>query len=118
MRIEIVRDQISLDQLREIAKEFYGFMIKGVVDIEEEIAAFGGEYHMDANLFLIDKGSKQPNIWGFNVYFHKKKGEEGWLEYTSLINIRPTEGNVTMEIADPLLKNKINSILQKIIKES
>jgi len=117
MRIELVRDEISLATLEEVAKEFYNFMIKGVVDIEEEIAAFGGEYHMDGNMILIGAGSKQSNIWGFNIHLHKKPGEEGWLEYTSLINIRPNQGNITMEITDPTLREKINLILKKIVKE-
>ena len=52
MNIKIVEDKISLQELREVAKEFYSTMIKGVVDVEKEIAAFGGEYHADANEML------------------------------------------------------------------
>ena len=29
-------------------------MVKGVVDIERSIVAFGGEYHMDANVLLLN----------------------------------------------------------------
>jgi len=36
MIIRIVDDSISLDELREIAKEYYIDMIKGVADISKE----------------------------------------------------------------------------------
>ena len=53
MRIKIIDKKISKDELQEIAKEFYVVMIKGVVDVERDILAVGGEYHMDANNVLI-----------------------------------------------------------------
>jgi hypothetical protein len=87
MKIVIIDDQIHIDLIREIAQEFYGDMIKGVVDLEQEIVALGGEYHMDANMKLIEHGSQQPHVWGFNIYLDKE-GDE-MIEYTSLINIRP-----------------------------
>ena len=74
MNIKIVDKKISEKKLREIAKDFYVTMIKGVVDIERGILAMGGEFHMDANMVLIGNGSKQQNVWGFNWYFDKKGG--------------------------------------------
>ena len=73
MSIKIIGKKITESELREIAKDFYGDMVKGVVDIERGIIAMGGEYHMDANVMLIENGSKQQNIWGFNWYFDKKE---------------------------------------------
>ena len=116
MRIKVVEDKVNITELKDIAQEFYKFMIKGVVDIEEELAAFGGEYHMDANMILIDRGSKQQNIWGFNVHVQKQKDEDGWIEYTSLINIRPNQGNLSMEVSDPQIRERIRTILEKIIE--
>lgn len=109
MNIKIVKDKISTDDLKEIAKIFYNSMIKGVVDIEREIIAFGGEYHIDANNVLIDNGSKQSDIWGFNVIFNKPR--ESWIEYVSLINIRPKDKNLEMDVQD---KN-IRKIMKQII---
>ncbi|MEI6346171.1 MAG: DUF5674 family protein [bacterium] len=98
MNIKVITDSISLNELKELAKEYYITMIKGVVDIEKEIVAFGGEYHMDANVVLLEKGHQQGDIWGFNVVFDLDS--EDWIEYTSLINIRPLKGNRSMEITD------------------
>ena len=113
MTTKIIKDKISLEELEALAKEFYGSMIKGVADIERGVVAFGGEYHMDANITLIEDGSSQLNLWGFNVYF--KKPREEWLEYTSLINIRPTAGNFDMMIDDKKIRQKVKEIINSKI---
>lgn len=114
MDIRIVSDIITKQELAEIAEEFYGNMIKGVVDVENEILAFGGEYHIDANEVLMGHGlSQQQHIWGFNVYLDKDK--ENRLEYMSLINIRPAAGNRDMLIESEELKTRIKSIIDKKI---
>ena len=113
MNIKIINKKIAESELREIAKEFYGEMVKGVVDIEREILAMGGEYHMDANNILIEKGSKQRNIWGFNWYFDKNENER--IEYVSLINIRPKQNNRTMEVQSIPLRDKMKTIILKYL---
>jgi hypothetical protein len=113
MNIKIINKKITEPELREIAKEFYGVMVKGVVDIEREIIAMGGEYHMDANVVLIDSGSKQQDVWGFNWYFDKK--EDGQIEYVSLINIRPKQNNRTMEVQDVSLRAKMKDIILRYL---
>ena len=113
MNIKIINKKIAESELREIARDFYGEMIKGVVDIEREILALGGEYHMDANNKLIENGSRQQNIWGFNWYFDKKGNEK--IEYVSLINIRPKQGNKTMEVQNVSLRDKMRTIISKYL---
>lgn len=100
-------------ELREIAKEFYGEMIKGVVDIEREILAMGGEYHMDANNVMLENGSRQEDIWGFNWYFSKDNNDR--IEYISLINIRPKQNNRTMEVQHSGLRDKMREIILKYL---
>jgi hypothetical protein len=113
MEIKLVHDSINLQELKELAKIFYGNMIKGVVDIEREIVAFGGEYHMDANVKLIDNGSKQADIWGFNLNFNEPI--DSWIEYVSLINIRPLQGNKKMEVEDETLRKRMKEIINSKI---
>ncbi|MBI4086128.1 MAG: hypothetical protein HY433_02725 [Candidatus Liptonbacteria bacterium] len=114
MNIKIVEDKISLRELREIAQEFYTTMVKGVVDIEKEIVAFGGEYHADANEVMMENGSRQNDVWGFNVYFDRPR--ESWIEYISLINIRPKAGNMEMEIQDKNIRDKMEAIINSKIE--
>ncbi|OGI60202.1 hypothetical protein A2641_03675 [Candidatus Nomurabacteria bacterium RIFCSPHIGHO2_01_FULL_37_25] len=111
--MKIIDKKISKDELQEIAKEFYVVMIKGVVDVERDILAVGGEYHMDANNVLIENNSKQQNIWGFNWYLDKSTEES--IEYVSLINIRPAQGNRVMEVQDSSLRDKMKSIILKYL---
>lgn len=113
MDIRIIRNKITKVELEEVAKEFYVEMVKGVADIERGIIALGGEWHMDANQVLIADGSSQPNLWGFNVYLNKTKGER--VEYNSLINIRPGI-NKGMEIESEEVRNKIFEIVNNLIE--
>ena len=113
MNIKIINDKISEKELREIAKDFYGNMVKGVVDVEREILAMGGEYHMDANEILIKNKSKQQDIWGFNWYFDKNGDER--IEYVSLINIRPGQDNRKMEVQNVFLRDRMKSIILKYL---
>jgi hypothetical protein len=115
MNIKIIREQkITRQELEEMSKEFYVEMVKGVADIERGIIALGGEWHMDANNVLIEDGSKQPNLWGFNVYLKKSKEER--LEYNSLINIRPNQGNNDMEIESVETRNTIFAIVNNLVE--
>ncbi len=111
MNIRIIEKPITRAEAKEIAKEFYGDMIKGVVDIERELIALGGEWHMDANTKLIESGSKQNNVWGFNFY-----PADNRIEYTSLINIRPAQNNRKIEIQDESLRKTIESIVRTLIR--
>ncbi len=113
VNIKIIDKKISESELREIAKDFYGEMVKGVVDIERKIIVMGGEYHMDANVILIKNGSNQQDVWGFNWYFDKIGDER--IEYISLINIRPAQGNKTMEVQDASLRDKMKTIILKYL---
>ena len=113
MAIKIIKEKISKDDLRDIADEFFGEMIKSVVDIEKEIIAVGGELHVDANEALLSNGSKQENIWGINIYLDKPKSE--WIEFSSLINIRPLANNRSMVIEASEIREKIIEIVNKLI---
>ena len=115
MEIRIISDTISVDELKEVAREFYRYMIKGVVDIEREVIAMGGEYHIDASTVLNQVGHRQENIWGFNINLDEEKDSVNWIEYVSLINIRPAQGNRSMQIEDEQIKSKIKEILLKKI---
>jgi len=113
MDIRIIKDKVSKNELPDIAKEFYVNMVKGAVDVENEIMALGGEYHVDANMVLIEHDSRQDNIWGFNLYLEKESDD--WIEYVSLINIRPADGNRSMFIENKQLRDKIKEIINKKI---
>ncbi len=114
MHIEIITKPITRAQALEIGKEFYQEMIKGVVDIEQELIALGGEYHMEANNALMAQGSSsQGAVWGFNIY--PKRTDADWIEYTALINIRPAAHNRTMTVEREAIRMKMKKIIEKLI---
>ena len=96
MEILIVREPVDKETLDALAGAWHITLVKGVTDIKLGTVALGGEWHMDANSKLIENGSEQQNLWGFNVY--PKENGDSAIEYNSLINIRPAQGNRSMEI--------------------
>lgn len=113
-QINLIEGTISIDQLKELAKQNYGEMIKGVVDLEKNILALGGEMHADAEQFLLEKGSKQQNVWGFNLY-PSESDLNNFIEYHSLINIRPNQGNRSMFIDIEEVREKVKTIVLNLI---
>ena len=113
MRIVIVRDPIELSEVRVLALETYRDMVKGVADIRQGIIALGGEWHADANTELIRNGSLQTNVWGFNIY--PDESGKNALEYISLINIRPAQGNREMELKHEGTRDAIRAIIKRLI---
>jgi hypothetical protein len=111
--MNIVREKITLNKLKEIAQEDYVYMIKAVVDVEKEIMAVGGELHADEEAMLLDNGSEQKNLWGININFEKKRNE--WIEFDSLINVRPRIDNRSRGVENPEIREKIIKIVEKLI---
>lgn len=113
MEIIIAREPVSQETLSALAKEWHHSLVKGVADIERGVVALGGEWHMDANNRLIEDGSRQEYLWGFNVY--PKEHGDAAIEYISLINIRPAQGNRGMEIESAETRTAICKIVAKAI---
>ncbi|MFH1283402.1 MAG: DUF5674 family protein [bacterium] len=114
MNIEIIKTKISKQKLHKIAKNNYGNMVKGVIDIHLKIIALGGELHADAEAILLQKGSNQQDLWGFNIYIDKPISKR--IQYTSFINIRPAQNNRSLEIKNAELKAKIKRIIDSLIR--
>lgn len=111
--IVIVARRIEPEELRRLVQLFFEDMVKYVVDIERRLAAVGGELHADAEQLLLQGGSRQVDLWGANYY--PGKGREDCIEYTSLINIRPAQGNRTMLIADPSIRERVRDVTFDLI---
>ncbi len=112
--MKIVYDKISLSELKKLAEETFGVFVKATVDVEKEIMVVGGELHCDQESLLLSQGSSQKNIWGINLYPEKYPSED-WVEFDSMINLRPSFGNKTRGIDDPEVKEKILKIIKKLV---
>lgn len=116
MDIRVFSSNIDEAKIQEIAEEFYGSTVKGVIDIEKEVVALGGEYHVDAQVVLVEGGSLPENVWGFNLSTDAEKPLNERIEFISLINIRLSLKNAGMEIQNPEIREKIKSIIEKLIE--
>ena len=112
--MKIVCDQISIKELNELAQSKFGNLVKAVVDIELGIMAVDAELHADEEALLIENGSKQENLWGINIY--QELGKDDRIEFDSMINLKPSQGNRTRGIDNPQIKEKIIKIVNGLIK--
>ena len=113
--MHIVEDKITISQLKEIASEKFGNLIKAVVDIENEILVIDADLHSDQEAFLLNKGSKQEDLWGINIYpdnDHKDR-----VEFDSMINLRPSFGNFSRGVENPKDQEKILEIVNSKISD-
>ena len=57
--MKIIKDKISINELKMIAEDMFGNMVKVVVDIEKRIMVIGGELHSDEEALLLENGSNE-----------------------------------------------------------
>lgn len=113
--IKIITAPISKNELKELAQEFFTDFVKAVVDIEREIMAIGGEFHVDCESILLENGCEQSNLWGINIYQEKPAANR--IEFDSMINLRPKQGNRTRGVENEEIRKKITIIVNKLINE-
>jgi len=111
--MKIVKDKIGLKELKEMAANSFGNFVKAVVDTENEIMAVDAELHSDEEALLLENGSKQKDLWGINLY----PGLEGdsFIEFDSMINLRPSQGNRSRGVDDPEIRQKVKAIVDKLV---
>ncbi len=113
--IVILDRRIEPSELARLVRLFFEDMVKYVVDLERRVAAVGGELHADAEQLLLESGSRQSDLWGANYY--PGRGPDDCIEYTSLINIRPSQGNRSMQIEDPVIRERLREITFALLGE-
>jgi len=104
---------ISLDELRRLAIERFGDLVKAVIDLERRIMIVDAELHADQEAELLASGSRQQDLWGINLY--PDVTESDWLEFDSMINLRPSFGNRSRGVDDPATREKIAALVQDLV---
>ena len=111
--ILITDEKVEPGQLKMLCERWFGDMVKIVVDVEKNIIGLGGELHADAEAMLLERGSRQEDVWGANLYpWHDP---EDRIEYTALINIRPSQENPSMTILDTDVKKEVMRIIETLV---
>ena len=112
--MKIITEILLSGELQQMTVATFGNLIKVVVDVDKEILALDAELHSDLEALLLENGSKQKNLWGINLY-PEIQGDD-FIEFDSMINMRPSQGNRSRGIENEEMRKKIISIVAKRIK--
>ncbi len=107
--ILIVDRKITPEEFEQV-REVYNDYIKTVIDIEKNILAIGGEYHIDCEEVLTKSGSKLKNLFGGGYRISTRE-----VEYMAMSNFKPNMGKVTYEIMDENVRKKLKEITEKFL---
>ncbi|PJE65348.1 hypothetical protein COU91_02165 [Candidatus Saccharibacteria bacterium CG10_big_fil_rev_8_21_14_0_10_47_8] len=94
-----------------MAGKMYGGLVKAVVDVKKGLLVVDAELHADQEAYLIENGSAQQDLWGINLY-PEKFGQDDFIEFDSMINIRPSQKNMSRDVDDQSVRNRIIKIVQ------
>jgi hypothetical protein len=109
----IITRPVDRNVLKELAAERFGDMVKAVVDCKRNILAIGAQMHADEEQMLLEDGSAQQDLWGINLY--PEKSGEDFIEFDSMINLRPRQNNRTRSVEDPAVRAHIRSIVSTLV---
>jgi len=102
--------KITVAELTAMAEKMYGDMVKGVVDVEKKLLVIDAEMHVDEEQYLLEHGSAQGNLWGINLY-PAKLGSDEFIEFDSMVNIRPSQNNRSRRVESPQIRAAIQELI-------
>lgn len=111
--MQILDSSISRTDLRTIAQNTFGDMVKCVADVRRGLLAIDADLHADLERLLLDDGSAQEDLWGFNLWV-EEVGDD-FIEFDSLINIRSWQGNPSRDVLNPEVRDAIRIIVSRFI---
>lgn len=107
--MKIVTGSLGFGELEAMAAALFGDMVKAVVDVERGIIALDAELHADLEALLLEDGSNAAALWGINLY--PELAGEDFLEFDSMINLRPSQANRSRGVDDPATRERIRQIV-------
>ena len=113
--MKTIDKKITRDELKLMAKNMFDDLVKAVVDINKKIMVVDAPMHSDEEAKLIKNGSKQEDLWGINLY-PGKHGED-FIEFDSMINIKPNQDNRSRDVGDPKIRKIIIQIVNKLVEK-
>jgi hypothetical protein len=110
----LIDKRITKAELQQIAVKSFGNLVKAVVDINRKVMVIDAGLHADEEALLLSQGSKQADLWGINLY-PELEGEE-FIEFDSMINLRPGGGNMSRGVDNPAIQKKIRIVIHNLVK--
>ena len=112
--MKIISQPIKHNELNDMLPGYFGDMIKAVVDIKQGILGLDAELQADIEKELLSQGSMQADLWGINLY-PEMEGDD-FIEFDSLINIRPYQANRSRDVQDPAIRKQIVDTVNRLIQ--
>src|SRR3990167_55466 len=109
--MKILKQSITLSELHQMAANTFGNLVKAVVDVHRGLLAVDAELHSDLEAALLEDGSKQKDLWGINLY--PETLDEDFIEFDSMINVRPSQGNRSRGVEDEGLRRRILGVVSQ-----
>lgn len=114
MRTASAEHPVSLDEIRDLAQHRFGDMVKAVVDLRLGVILLDADLHADQEAELLASGSQQSDLWGINLY--PDLPEPDWVEFDSMINLRPSFGNRSRGVEDPSTRAAIVELVSRLVR--
>jgi hypothetical protein len=112
--VQIVAGQITVAELSAMAEATFGDFVKAVADVRRGLLAVDAGMHSDLEALLLDAGAGQADLWGINLY-PAEHGTPGFLEFDSMINLRPGQGNRTRSVESPAIRVAIEELVSRVV---
>lgn len=113
--MKLVEKSIDVDELEKMSQNMYGELVKAVVDVKKKSMVVDASMHADQEKYLLGNGSDQKDLWGINLY-PEFFGEDDFIEYDSMINLRPNQGNRSRGVDDEKIRIQIRDIVDNLVK--
>ena len=105
---------ISVAELTTLAERMYGNLVKADVDTRRLVMVVDMDMHADGEAYLLEQGSRQEDLWGINLH-PAKFGTEEFVEFDSMINIRPRQHNPSRNVLDLAARAKILDLVGSVV---
>ena len=112
----ILIEPVTRAQLAQMAEARFGDLVKAVVDIRLGVMAVSGELHSDEEALLLERGSRQADLWGINLY--PSEAGDDWIEFDSMINVRPSQGNRARGVEDGAIRAAIVQVVGTLVTDA
>jgi len=113
--MKILEEPVSIDEMKGIAADTFGDLVKGVVDVRLGLVAIDAELHSDLEALLLENGSGQQDLWGIN--FYPDLDGDDFIEFDSMINMRPSQGNMSRGVNDEAIRERILEIVNRWVAQ-
>lgn len=114
MRRVTAAEPMTPDELRGLVPGRFRDFVKGVVDLRRDILLLDADMHADQEAALLAEGSDQRDLWGINLYPQLEGAD--WLEFDSMINLRPSFGNRSRGVDDAATRAAIAALVDRLVR--